>query len=46
MSKHRLPAELERYTVAPSWMEAHLDEARRLRACEELRQRVESARAR
>jgi hypothetical protein len=40
MSQHRLPAELERYTVAPSWMEAEQDEARRERACEELRQRI------
>ena len=46
MSQHRLPAELERYTVAPSWMEAHQDEARRQRAAEELRQRIESAQAR
>jgi hypothetical protein len=46
MSQHRLPAELERYTVAPNWMEAQQDEARRRRACEELRQRVGMLRSR
>ena len=46
MSQHRLPAELERYTVAPSWMEAHQDEARRRRAAEEFRQRIGSGQPR
>jgi hypothetical protein len=42
MHTRRRPANLETYTLAPSWTQELQDEARRQRAREELSRRVEN----
>jgi hypothetical protein len=37
----KLPIELQRYTIAPSWVQQENDEKRRRRALEEFRRRVQ-----